>query len=341
MGKAIDILDAQETTPLLEQLAGEGRGRVFELAIDDIRLGREEENDIVINDESVSRFHAKIEKRSNGEFIISDNNSKNGVMVNKEQVTSCRLSDGDIIQLGHFVFRFRIPDVGSENVPVPRVSSRGVPELDSMAPTLKKDRKRVVLYGGLILFVGVAYLMNNNSSTSPKEDAKPSQESSEKFKPSALPELSDQNTSASTAGLEDPLVKTEKEISNLENKDSHVKEAELYFRKGQRDYFNKNYHQAIDNFDAAMSLWAQHPLASYYRGLAAHESEVEAEKNREIGLKYFNSLQYERAIYHLKAAIDNLSHIKSDNVEGKRLIQDCERYIDFARRKQRAAELVP
>jgi len=341
MGKAIDILETQETTPLLEQLAGEGRGRVFELAIDDIRLGREEENDIVINDDSVSRFHAKIEKRQNGEFVITDNDSKNGVVVNKEKVTSCKLSDGDIIQLGHFVFRFRVPDVGAANMPVPRVRGEKVPGLDSMTPPPKKDRKRIALYGGLIIFVGVAYLMNNNSSTSSKEDAKPTQEITEKFKPSALPELSEQSNSGSMAGLEDPLIKTEKEISNLENKDSHVKEAELYFRKGQRDYFNKNYHQAIDNFDAAISLWAQHPLASYYRGLAAHESEVEAEKNREIGLKYFNSLQYERSIYHFKAAIDNLSHIKSDNVEGKRVIQECERYIDFARRKLRAAELVP
>ncbi len=340
MAKAIDIRSESQVTPLLEQVAGKGRGRVFELSISEIRLGRDEENDIVISDESVSRHHATIEKTSDGQFVITDNQSKNGVVINKNRVLSSPLSHGDIIQMGHFVFRYRVPGSSSVEVKlaeVPLVSNENLPEI-SRSPN--KDRKRFYLYGGLILFVGVMWVLS-------QEDTKPtvavSNEPSkeEKFKPSNLPELNENNQNTRARDLEDPITRIDKEISNLENKENSVKESEIYFKKGQRDYFNKNYLLAINNFDTSISLWSRHPLASYYRGLAAHDSEVEAEKNREIGLKYFNSLQYSRAIYHFKLAIDGLAHVRPEDNAAKKIIQECERYIGFSQRKLKALELVP
>lgn len=342
MGKAIDISSNTESIPLLEQLAGQGRGRVFELSIDDIHLGREDDNDIVIADESVSRLHAKIEKSPTGEYFISDNNSKNGVYVNKQKIQSVALNHGDIIQMGHFTFRFKVPGHSAPNLKLANPTSTEATKFRSFSGGAQSNRKRLFLYGGLVIFIGIAIMFSSDES---KQDTtaetKPVKKEETDFVPSQAPEFKENASMSNGSSLEDPLIKTEKEISKLEGQENFVKEAELYFRKGQRDYFNKNYHNAIVNFDAAISLWGQHPLASYYRSLAAHDSEVEAQKHREIGLKYYNSLQYRRAMYHFKAAIDSLAHTKADNGAAKKMIQECQRYFEFSQRKLKAAELVP
>jgi tetratricopeptide (TPR) repeat protein len=203
------------------------------------------------------------------------------------------------------------------------------------------NRKRLYLWVGVLVVIGMLWAVTNQDASKTESKKKADKTEEEKFKPSEVPEFEESMKSAVNPGLEDPITKTEKEVTTLENKETSAKEAEVYFRKGQRDYFNKNYHHAIDNFDAALSLWNKHPLAGYYKGLAIHDSEVEADKNREIGLKYFNSLQYNRAIYHFKAAIDYLSHVKSENASAKRMIQECERYMELSRRKLKAMELVP
>ncbi len=341
MAKAIDILSTPESAPLLEQLAGQGRGRVFELSIEQINLGREDDNDIVISDESVSRIHARIEKNKSGEYVITDNKSKNGVFVNQQKVESLVLSHGDIIQMGHFTFRFRVPGASSPNLELRSQSKANSFKFGGLPKRATSNRKRLYLYAGLALFLGVVLMFSGEDTTKPAEEKKTVKSEDAEFTPTSAPEYKDGGTAVSRNNLEDPLIKTEKEISNLENKESYIKEAESYFRKGQRDYFNKNYQNAIDNFDAAISLWAQHPLAQYYRGLAIHDSEVEAQKHREIGLKYYNSLQYRRAMYHFKAAIDSLAHIKSDNNPAQKMIQECQRYYEFSQRKLKAAEMVP
>jgi len=341
MAKVSNILSNPDEAPLLEQLAGVGKGRRFELSIDEIRIGREDENDIVIADESVSRLHAKIERGPDGSFVISDNQSKNGIYVNKSKVTSVPLSHGDIIQMGHFVFRFKIPGMSSPSLSVPNSKPDLSMGVNSNLKVNNGNRKRLYLWVGVLIVIGLLWALTNQDSTKTEPVKKVEKPGEEKFKPSEAPEFDESMKSTMNSNLEDPITKTEKEVVTLENKENSVKESELYFRKGQRDYFNKNYHHAIDNFDAALSIWNKHPLAGYYKGLAVHESEVEAQKNREIGLKYFNSLQYNRAIYHFKAAIDFLSHVNTENAAAKRSIQECERYLELSKRKLKAMELVP
>lgn len=68
-------------------------------------LGRSEDCEIVLDDESVSRLHAKIRTTDRG-YEIEDLGSTNGVLVNDELVESRALKTGDRIQLGQRIFRF-------------------------------------------------------------------------------------------------------------------------------------------------------------------------------------------------------------------------------------------
>jgi len=74
--------------------------REFQLEKGPYTLGRDEENDIVVSDETVSRKHARI-KFENGCFIIEDLKSTSGVYVNGKKIgQECKLNPGDDILIG-------------------------------------------------------------------------------------------------------------------------------------------------------------------------------------------------------------------------------------------------
>ncbi|MGB7623643.1 MAG: SpoIIE family protein phosphatase [Terriglobia bacterium] len=64
-----------------------------------LKIGRNSENHVILNDPSISRFHAEI-RPQNGSFYVVDVGSKNGTIVNGERVTERKLAHGDRIQLG-------------------------------------------------------------------------------------------------------------------------------------------------------------------------------------------------------------------------------------------------
>jgi hypothetical protein len=70
------------------------------------KIGRNNENDLVLVNNSVSSFHAQIHINRDNEFIITDLQSTNGVIVNDEEITSYILDDKDTIEIGEVRLRF-------------------------------------------------------------------------------------------------------------------------------------------------------------------------------------------------------------------------------------------
>ena len=70
------------------------------------RIGRTRDNELTLNDKSVSRRHAEIQRYNNGNFVVFDVDSLNGVYVNSEQVKKRKLEEGDIIEIGDVLLRF-------------------------------------------------------------------------------------------------------------------------------------------------------------------------------------------------------------------------------------------
>lgn len=71
-----------------------------------IRIGRHPDNEIQLQDRSVSRFHAQIVDKQNGSFVVRDLDSKNGVRIFYRRVTSSVLADGDVLFVGNVGMRF-------------------------------------------------------------------------------------------------------------------------------------------------------------------------------------------------------------------------------------------
>lgn len=80
--------------------AGPTPGKVFPLEKDEMFIGREANNDIVINDPEVSRKHARLYVQG-GNMILEDLGSTNGTSVNGQRLTGPYvLRAGEIITFG-------------------------------------------------------------------------------------------------------------------------------------------------------------------------------------------------------------------------------------------------
>lgn len=78
-----------------------GEEKVFPLTGAKVRLGRGGDNDIVLSDVSVSRYHAEL-RREDGVWYVQDLKSTNGVEVNRVGVERAVLQPGDRLGIGVF-----------------------------------------------------------------------------------------------------------------------------------------------------------------------------------------------------------------------------------------------
>jgi diguanylate cyclase (GGDEF)-like protein len=84
---------------------GDDLGRKFNLAAPSILVGRSNTSDIQIDQESVSRNHAKI-LNTGKSVILRDLGSTNGTYVNDDLIDERMLRDGDLIKIGRTIFKF-------------------------------------------------------------------------------------------------------------------------------------------------------------------------------------------------------------------------------------------
>ncbi|HEU0178970.1 MAG TPA: FHA domain-containing protein [Blastocatellia bacterium] len=112
--KIDDEITATDLAPIEDQnspdprlsLIGAGGFPAYTLRRSLTRIGRNSENDVVINSERVSRHHAEI-ARQGDVFLIVDKGSRNGVWVNRRRVeSSAAIKSGDVIRIGRQEFTF-------------------------------------------------------------------------------------------------------------------------------------------------------------------------------------------------------------------------------------------
>jgi adenylate cyclase len=108
------ILDGEDHTHPLTGAAGAR-----------VRLGRGGDNDVVLSDVSVSRYHAELVREADG-WYVQDLKSTNGVELNRVPVERAPLQPGDRLGIGVF-------DIGLEKTEVRDVR---LPEVDDTGPIL-------------------------------------------------------------------------------------------------------------------------------------------------------------------------------------------------------------
>ena len=73
--------------------------REIHLALPTYTLGRSLDNDIILDDPSVSRRHAQLSV-SGDHYVLRDLHSRNGTFVNGQRISEVALRDGDLLTLG-------------------------------------------------------------------------------------------------------------------------------------------------------------------------------------------------------------------------------------------------
>ena len=80
--------------------------RLVPLVLSVINIGRRLENNIVIDDPRVSRYHARL-KAVDGNYELTDLNSSGGTFINGMRITKSVLYSGDEVSLAGFAIIYR------------------------------------------------------------------------------------------------------------------------------------------------------------------------------------------------------------------------------------------
>lgn len=104
-------------------------GNQKSLTIPRIRLGRYPNNEIAIDNSTVSAYHAEVVQRPDGRHEIVDLESRNGTRVNGAIVRSQVLKDGDLITLGGASMHYLAPSLSD-----PQVALAGADRAPDSAP---------------------------------------------------------------------------------------------------------------------------------------------------------------------------------------------------------------
>lgn len=106
-----------------------------------IRIGRAASSDITLPHSSISRSHALLEGKKET-WVLSDQRSANGVLVNGVRVERAELKSGDVIGLGEVKLRF-------ENMTSTSVIAKASPELAShLTQIMDREDASKLLEGG-------------------------------------------------------------------------------------------------------------------------------------------------------------------------------------------------
>ena len=86
----------------------QGGQQVYPIEKSIINIGRQLQNDIIVEDKRVSRYHAQIKYQPDGHFVIFDLGSTNGITINQTpHMRQHVLHNGDRFTIGSYDFYFQ------------------------------------------------------------------------------------------------------------------------------------------------------------------------------------------------------------------------------------------
>lgn len=109
-----------DRTPLAWMVRADARRQRHAVDKTPWRIGRGRNNDLVLDDHSVSRLHAEIRRNEDGQLTLNDLESLNGVFVNDNRIDAIQLREGDDVDIGdvHLQFTLKDEDYASQDATV-------------------------------------------------------------------------------------------------------------------------------------------------------------------------------------------------------------------------------
>ena len=120
-----------------------GGSKVREISFDRpiINVGKLSTSNLRLDDVNVSRKHAVIEQRENGEWRVTDLGSTNGTFVNGERVVQAVLTDGDRIGLGESEIEVSLSGAAATDAAPPKGDEASQEPVDKLKASIGKRPK--------------------------------------------------------------------------------------------------------------------------------------------------------------------------------------------------------
>src|SRR5438552_7212469 len=135
------------STPRLYWVGPDGQENVFQMDASEVLIGRKSDADIVLNNQHISRHHAKIVKMAEGHFL-QDLSSTHGTFVNNQQVDHHVLKHGDKIcfgkdriELHFFIGEAKLPKAPKADTT--RIFERSLMGLGVVLPSGSSDLEKI------------------------------------------------------------------------------------------------------------------------------------------------------------------------------------------------------
>ena len=104
-----DLLETNQALLVTIRGPNPGEQRILLPSTANFAMGRDDEADVCLIDDSVSRYHCEIAHHDSG-WYVRDLGSTNGTYVGGHSVDRVKLKDGDLIKVGATIFKFLMSD---------------------------------------------------------------------------------------------------------------------------------------------------------------------------------------------------------------------------------------
>ncbi len=262
-------------------LTGPNKGESYVLVGNRIVVGRGEKTDIRLNDTKSSREHAEITKVGEN-YVVTDLGSQNGILVNDQKSKQATFKEGDKLIIGQTVLKFTRFEVTSKTKVLKENS------IDD-APEQKRSLKPILIL--LVVLVGFYLFDGENKGT---------QTASKKKQMTSVDDVSSEYFQA--------LQKRQA------NQDKEVKEKlNVIYQRGLREYREKNYFRAINEFNLALIISPNDSQAEFYLRKTKEELDRSIEDYIVKANRDEDSLKFKGAIISYCAIIRLLYSVPDDS----------------------------
>ena len=238
------------------------KGQSFDLLQEVLKVGRALDNDIVLSDPSVSRYHLALQPVSDG-VVIYNTGSEAGFYINNEwHMDSARATGGDIIRIGTEEFTVDAPRV--EEISFDFNTSPESSKASSLNMNSNKKLRGILIL--IVALMGVAILLKQGDET-------PEKNSAEKKGKQTTQELPAESYSKNDVVKLGPQEITANDL----------------YKQGNREMYNKNYIRAIQWYQ--QSLVEDPSLKKAQNALTDAEAELKKEIIRQVEISTKNLME--------------------------------------------------
>jgi hypothetical protein len=256
-------------------LTGENKGTSYYLKGDRLILGREKEADIPVLDIQCSKHHAELKKIGQN-YIITDLGSKNGLFINEERIIQKSLLNDDRLIVGRTVFKYNIISVTPKITKLKLIPQEPSEEeiQPATAPKKRMNKMLLLIIGALAIFFLLPGQPKKGVAVKKEEKEIKGDTLEQEFKSFTAPATSE----------------SEKEIKE---------KIAGSIQRGLRELRENNYFRAIQDFNMALIMQPNHPMASFYL------SKTKQALNEEIALNFLRGKREEEALKYDAAIVTN------------------------------------